>query len=432
MQNSQKTVAALHKLYLYNLLVGISLTVVTNFAFFDLLLLKLDINLAEFGLIKSIIYLLPAVIYPLCQPLLQKIGTEAEVCGISYILRVFIPLLLPAIAVFCQNRQIMTLLCLILLPLGMLFATFANNTLMILYRKVIPSAYYNLNTGIMNMLLGLPSLLLALPAAKVLDCFMDWEAEKFFLLFATLHLITFLFEIPACLLIRTIKLPLSPPVCQSMHPLKNYLRTYKNAKLRTVILLGTLQKIIEGLIMSYLTIYFLQVARIGLTNLICITTSMGIGLYLLFPLGGKFMDKLGYSLIFTLLSGGMLLGMILFCIFWETIWILPFFAVLTWDGNCSLFGGLLRQGVYSAVGKLASPNEMSGAVATYSLCTNGGLFIGLTAASGLFYLLENIYKENLSLTLKLYYTATIPLLGMLFYYALKLQQQLKASPKHCS
>ena len=40
------------------------------------------------------------------------------------------------------------------------------------------------------------------------------------------------------------------------------------------------------------------------------------------------MDRFGYPRVFIVLSGGLLLGMLLFCSFWNAVWVLPLFALL--------------------------------------------------------------------------------------------------------
>ena len=56
--------------------------------------------------------------------------------------------------------------------------------------------------------------------------------------------------------------------------------------------------------------------------------------------------------------------------------------------------------------------------------------MGLTTASGLFWLLEALHGNDLSLTLHLYHIATIPVFGFLFYYTLMLKRLLQGSAVH--
>ena len=71
----------LKKLYLYNGLVSMSLTVVADFIFIDLLLLRIGTGGAAIGAIKALIYFLPVVSYQLAAPLLNRWRREARLCA---------------------------------------------------------------------------------------------------------------------------------------------------------------------------------------------------------------------------------------------------------------------------------------------------------------------------------------------------------------
>ena len=157
----------------------------------------------------------------------------------------------------------------------------------------------------------------------------------------------------------------------------------------------------------------------SMTMLTFIGLTMSILLYTCFPLGGRIMDKWGYGRVFPVLSFGMLAGMTLFCLFWRAEWVLPFFALLTWDAIGSIGGGVLFQGEYAAAGKLAEPAWLDAAVAAFSICSNGGVFTGLLAASGLYWLAGRFCGGDLSATLRFYHAATIPLFAAIFALTLR-------------
>ena len=399
-----------------------------SFVFIDRLLLRLEIDLGLFGSIKSMMFLIPAALYQLLLPLLRKLNRDVEVCAVSYALRVFFPLLLPFCAVLLPAPR-MTLCAFFLLPAGMLFAVFANNALMKIYRDVLYPAKYNYYTGFMTMCLSLPMTLLALPISWLLDRFNGLGDRDFFLLFGGLQFFTFCFEIPALFALRKVKVRLRRkhgvrPERPKEKP-KNrglLLAPYLDLRYRAIPALVTLHRIASGLVMAYLTVYFLEVLHFSMTTLALIGLVMSPLLNLLLPFSGKLMDRFGYEIFFVLLSGGMLLGMILFCIFWESSFVLPLFAVLAWDGQMSLFGGVLCQGEYSASGKLAAPDWLDAAVASYSIAHNGGLFLGLTAASLLYASVRFFLHEDLSRLLHMYYILTLPVFLLIFLTAFRFLQ----------
>ena len=118
-----KQPVAVKKLFLYNLFVSLSLTIASNFAFMDRLFMRLHIDMGNLGMIKSIIFLLPAIIYQFCAPLLARLNRDKTVIAVSYLLRCIIPLLLPIAAIFRNDGKLLTYLSMILFPVGMLFAS---------------------------------------------------------------------------------------------------------------------------------------------------------------------------------------------------------------------------------------------------------------------------------------------------------------------
>lgn len=407
----------------YNICISLALTIAANFTFIDRLLLRLQIDLSSFGVIKSFMYLVPAVVYQLCLPLLQKIGRDTKVCAVSYAVRASLPLALPFLAIFCRDREIMTVACTVLLSCGMLFAVFANNALMKIYRQVIPANQYNYVSGLMTTLLSFPSFILALPIAWLLDHFNHLADREFFLLFGALQIFTFLFEIPAVIVLLKIKLPAAVKRVAEKNVFSEMLKPYRSPELRTILTLGFVHSIVTGIGMAYITVLFLKVLHISMTLLIIITMLMAVMIDVLRPFGGKLLDRLGYGRVFPILAGAVLLGWGGLCCFWGSFWFLPFFAILSWDGTGSLCGSMLSLGRYAAIGKFADKSWIGSAVAAYSLCSNSGTFIGFLAASGLYALSAKITGGEVGDTLRCFYVMTLPLVVLLFVITLKVRQK---------
>ena len=82
----QASPAAVRCLYWYNLLISFTLTIAANFTFIDRLLLRLNIDLGIFGTMKSIMFLLPAVLYQVFSPLLHRLDRDVQVTAVCQLL----------------------------------------------------------------------------------------------------------------------------------------------------------------------------------------------------------------------------------------------------------------------------------------------------------------------------------------------------------
>ena len=418
--------SAILNLYMYNLFLSCALTIAANLTFTDKLMLRMDIDLGLFGAIKGVMFLFPAIIYQFLALFLGRMQKDIQLCAVSYTLRVLLPSLLPFLAMVTDDRKILTLGAVILLPLGMLFAVIANNTLMAVYRKVIPPEKFNYSIGMINLFLNLPTFLLGLPFAWLLDRFDHLSNFHFYLLFGALQLFTLAFELPAILFLRRVKVPKEPP--QSAAKI-NMLAPYRDKKLRLVMLTNVLHRIVNGLVMAYLTVYLLEVVRFRMTAVVTLSIILGVLLTFTQPYAGKAMDRWGYGRIFIILAATMLLGMLFFGVCWKSLFILPLFALLCWDCNTGPVGGWLNQGEYAASVKLASGEHLKAAVAAYSICFNGGLFLGLLLASGLYKAAGWMGFTELSERLHVYFLLSLPFFILLLGVTVYFQKVLSDSEK---
>jgi predicted MFS family arabinose efflux permease len=409
---------------MYNLFLSCALTIASNLTFTDKLLLRMDIDLGLFGTIKGVMFLFPAIIYQFLAPFLGRMQKDIQICAVSYAVRVFLPILLPFLAMVTTDRTLLTWGVMVILPLGMLFAVIANNTLMAVYRKVIPPEKFNYSIGMINLFLNLPTFLMALPVAWLLDQFANLVNADFYLLFGVLQLFTFAFELPAILFLLRVKVP--PESSQSVTKI-NMLAPYQDKKMRLVMLINMLHRVVNGLVLAYLTVYLLEVAHFSMTVIVAIGIALGALLTLTQPYAGKAMDRWGYGRIFILLASAMLLGMFLFGVFWKSLFILPLFALLCWDCNTGPAGGWLTQGGYAASAKLASKENLQASIAAYSICFNGGLFLGLLLASGLYSLAGRMGFTELSERLHIYFFLSLPFFILLLGVTVYFQKVLAAS-----
>ena len=417
------TSPAIRNLYFYNIFVSLTLTIAANYTFLDRLFLRLQIDLGNFGFIKSIMFLLPAVSYQLCTPLLQKLNKDIEICAFSYALRAALPLLLPFLAIFCTDKTVLTWACALLPAGGMLFAVFANNSLMKIYRQVIPLDKYNYTTGMMNTFLSFPVFLLALPMAWLLDRFNGLADREFYLLFALLQLFTFIFEIPALVFLFRVKLRSAGTAAASASAKSSLLQPYRSPDLRLMLLLNFLLRAGSGLSLAYLTVFFLKVVNWSMTLLIVVELILTAASDLFRPFSGRMLDRWGCAGLFPFFAGGLLLGVAGLCIFWGSVWILPFFILLTWNGLNSFCAVTLSQGIYAATGKLADKSWIGSAVAASSLTGNGGFFAGFLCSSWLYSLAAGLGGSVLGTTLRWYYILTLPCFFAIFALAFVIRRR---------
>lgn len=404
-------------LCMYNLFIGCALTIAANLTFMDKLLLRMDIDLGLFGTIKGVMYLIPAIIYQFLVTFLKRARRDVQICAVSYFLRVLLPVLLPFMAMLTDNRKLLTLGSITLLPLGMLFAVIANNTLMTIYRKVIPQEKFNYSIGIINMCLAMPTYLIGLPFAYLLDKLEHLNNFDYFLVFGIVQLATLAFEIPAILFIRKVKVPYS--ATESIEK-PDMLSPYRDPKLKLVLLINVLHRIVSGLMIAYITVYFLEAVKFSMTTLLTISITLGLLSTFSMPHAGKIMDRWGYDRFFIIITGVMLTGFVLFITLGKSWFILPLFALFCWDCSASPVGSWLNMGTYSASAKLANQNDLNAAVAAYSICFNGGLSAGLLLASGLYLIAGWLRGGTIAERLHTYFLLTLPffllLMGTTLYF----------------
>ena len=97
------------RLCLYNLFNSLAITPACNVIFADKLMLRMEIDLDLFGMIKGFTYLIPTVLYQLAVPLLQRLKNDVGVTVWCYLLRALLPALLPIFALFTDNKSVLTL-----------------------------------------------------------------------------------------------------------------------------------------------------------------------------------------------------------------------------------------------------------------------------------------------------------------------------------
>ena len=181
--------SSVKKLYWYNLLTATSLTVVAEFLFVDQLLLRIHTGVAVIGILKSLIFFLPVVSYQLAVPLLNRTNLEIPLCAYFYVLRAVMPALVPAAALLGTGDPVLQWMSIVILPVAMMLATFANNALMIIYRRQLPSERFNRDVGVMQMCFYLPCLVLGIPVSLIFKRAATLDDRSFFTVYLIISII---------------------------------------------------------------------------------------------------------------------------------------------------------------------------------------------------------------------------------------------------
>ncbi|MBO7741029.1 MAG: hypothetical protein J6S21_00610, partial [Victivallales bacterium] len=116
-----------------------------------------------------------------------------------------------------------------------------------------------------------------------------------------------------------------------------------------------------------------------------------------------------------------LVGCIMLAAGWCRGILLLIFALLSWDLGSGVCGRLLGYALYSAASKMANPNYSSYYVGAFSLCNNGGSFIGSILGGAVYtFFLHRYGGEKLSAVFHGYFCVCLIFMAILtaicFFY----------------
>src|SRR5262245_26074777 len=120
--------ADMRRLYLAFPLMGLAISVVTSGQFFDMILLRLGLNMQQFGVIKGLGFCLPQAINLLLAPLLLRLAVDRWVASIGHLVRIVISFVFLALPYITRDRTALTILYTVAYVTWMLPPTMANNS----------------------------------------------------------------------------------------------------------------------------------------------------------------------------------------------------------------------------------------------------------------------------------------------------------------
>ncbi|MBR7127696.1 MAG: hypothetical protein IKD09_03845 [Lentisphaeria bacterium] len=379
-------------LYIYNSFISLAIMNCANVVFMDKFFLRANIDLSAFGFIKGLMYLLPAVSYFILAPWLQKKEIDREICMYGYLARVSVPCLLPLIALFTENVGILTIASAIILPIGMMTATFANNSLMVIYRRALPPESFNKYSNTMLMLLCMPANILGVPMAIFMDLFENSSNQTFYWVYFLIQAICILPEYPAIRAMKQVKLHvMSPPKKKSIR-LQDILIPYRDKNYSLIAVITMLHGVTCGSLGAYLVVYLMLTLNWKMSIIVILISVIGIVANITLPFGGKIADKHGFHKVFFIQTAIIFAATALFCICWNNVWVLLLFWLISWDGSgVSIVGAWMNATEMGAGSKLARKGCENYYVSAYNMCRSGGLFLGSFGAMFVYKICENIY-----------------------------------------
>ena len=372
--------SSVKKLYWYNLLTAASLTVVAEFLFVDQLLLRINTGVAVIGVLKALIFFLPVVSYQLAVPLLNKLRAEVPLCAFCYILRVLLPAAIPAAALLGAGDLALKWICVAILPLAMTLAAFANNALMIVYRRRLPPETFNRCSGIMQMCFNLPCFVFGIPVSLGFKFAAGADDRSFFLIYLAAMLGFALFQLPAAAVLLSLgrdRVPGESGIAPV--PWAEQLRPYRDPEYRRVLAVTLLHSVVGGAGLAYIGVFCMKIMAIPVSGAFCVRVATACAGLLLLPYAGRLADRIGYRRMYFWGGALMCLGLALLAAF-PYVWMLPLCALLFWDGISSPVGGALYMCEQAAASKLAPGNGTAGYIAAFSVARNAGMGAGAFAS----------------------------------------------------
>ena len=398
------------KIYLYNLLTAASLSVVAEFLFVDQLLLRIHTGVATIGVLKALIFFLPVVSYQLAVPTLNRLHVEIPLCAYFYVLRVLLPAAVPAAALLGAGDIALQWMSIVILPVAMMLATFANNTLMIIYRRLLPPDKFNRSAGIIQMCFYLPCFVFGIPVALLFRRAAALDDPGFFRYQLTAMLVCALFQLPAFAVIRSIGRLGGGEAAPPRGSWREQLRPYRDPRYRKTLIVTSLHAFVTGFGIAYIGVFCLKIMELPVSNAFIVRTVASVVGALLLPYSGKLADRFGYRKMYTWAGMLLTIGVATLVIF-PYPWILPVCALLFWDGVNSPVGGTLQMCEQAAASKLAPSCGTAGYVAAFNVARCTGMGAGSLAAGALFWMLTAGFGCSEATGLRLVFAACLlPLL----------------------
>jgi len=390
-----------------NLCLAIGLGVVASSCISDLLYLRMHFNLTWFGWIRSSMFFVPALSYFVVAPLISGTHYSREIVQWSYLIRIGVATLCPLTALLTSNPFIRLVGVLLSTTICFVAAAFANNTLMILYRQLLPGDDFNRRNATISATLNIGASVVSLLAAGVISLANDFTDRNFYWLVFGLEAFTGIFELGVFRLNRKLKMRYQTVAVSRSATFSGRFRQafigLRSPEYRRFIVISATACFFASLIGTYIAPYLYTVhnASAFVVALIANGAVFGCGYGGIWL--GKLCDHIGYLRFFRYGSFIVILMTWAFGCFGGHIWMLILFLLLIFDGTNGLLAGSMAILRGAAAAKLVPAVGGESYVALYSMVTMLSSFIGSIVSGWIYYFCQNATDGNVSQAFPLYF-----------------------------
>jgi len=369
------------RLSLYQAFMSASISVPGSWILMDMLLLRMHFDIRLFGIIKSSMFLVPAIVYWLLANRLRDLRIAPAVCRWAYLLRITIPLCLPLTALYVDSAGIRMAICILVFSSSFSLAMIANNTLLTVSRAAVAPGVFNKYSLFFYSLQSLPASLMGYPVARILGN-TSLDDRSFLLLFFAIEAVVCMLYIPAFICLRDLEL--KAPDDLPRPSFKEHLMPFIDSDFRTIFAFTALRAFWMGMLSTYWTVHLLKIRGWRADSIVIFETAMMFALLFIAPLCGKLADRKGYRLCFLLLTLLSIIAAYLNLTFWASPLVL-FIAMLINNNGCvGIISTCSLSLLSSAVVATAPKGHSERYIAAYSIFNSLGAFGGCCVASRLF------------------------------------------------
>ena len=379
------------RLSLYQAFMSASISVPGSWILMDMLLLRMHIDIRLFGMIKSSMFLVPAIVYWLLANRLRDLRIAPAVCRWAYLLRITIPLCLPLTALYIGSASIRMAICIAVFSSSFSLAMIANNTLLTVSRAAVEPGVFNKYSLFFYSLQSLPASLMGYPVARVLAN-PSLDDRSFLLLFFAIEVVVSLLYIPAFICLRDLDMKTQEDLPRTSF--KEHLMPFIDRGFRTIFAFTALRAFWMGMLSTYWTVHLLSIRGWRADSIVIFETAMMFALLFVAPLCGKLADRKGYRLCFLVMTLLSIIAAYLNIALWTSPLVL-FIAMLVNNNGCvGIISTCSLSLLSSAVVATAPKGHSERYIAAYSLFNSLGAFGGCCMASRLFAFLSDGAEAN--------------------------------------
>ena len=326
----------IRKLYLFHFFLSMALAVVSSFLFIDKILLRMGLNMSQFGVIKGLAFLGPVTLNLLLAPYLTRWGRDRHIVVSGYLLRVAFPYLLLVLPQLTEDTRLLTLGSTIVLLVTMVFPTLANNSISALCKAHIPRERLGHHMAHIVSLWTVPGFLLAIPCGWYIDRYGASSDPEFYRAFLHVLLATTIFVLPAgWVMLRLSRLEKARRKLPRLG-YRDIREPFANKAFRVYLNASFMLSLVSMMIIAFINPYLFRARGLSLLQVSLITTMvtlMGVGLR---PLWGQIADHFGGKNILRVSVVGVAVALLFLT--GEGLLFIVIFALLAWNTNEGLFG----------------------------------------------------------------------------------------------